>query len=262
MNLRQISQEINRLEEYCKTFLTIENLNEEERDELTKPPTPLQIKAFNAIVNECKEELNNITMEKMSGVLRLLYNIESEPFELEKISIAMEDFVNKQLISNSLHVTEPYLNSMKSVVQNINIIYELLLAKQKQSQKESKKWYVFNKNKRVQISQSLQKLSKLKKSIELQMEFDSKELVNHIINDFYNIYIFFSYIIHMSIAQEEELLTIEIANALDRYIKIINLIFNGRHLKHQDMLYYYAVYELNELKDIIYSHISQYDTSF
>lgn len=66
----------------------------------------------------------------------------------------------------------------------------------------------------------------------------------------------------MSIAQEEELLTIEIANALDRYIKIINLIFNGRHLKHQDMLYYYAVYELNELKDIIYSHISQYDTSF
>jgi len=77
-----------------------------------------------------------------------------------------------------------------------------------------------------------------------------------IIENFYNIYIFFSFLISLSIEKNKEMLLIEIANRLDRYIEVIEPSFSGRFLHHEDMIYHYAIYEFNELKNQIFTELA------
>lgn len=255
MKLRKITKNIDDLVEDCKIFLTVLNLTDEEKENLNKPHNILQLKSFNAIINECKDEIKNSTIEKKIGILRLLYNIECNPFNPDTISQSLDDFVTSQLKPANLNNTEDDLKNMSKIVDDIKVIQESLILEVKRLEKESKKFYVFNRYKRKKIYKYFGILSSLKSQIYLQLEYDAKNLAKNIINDFYNTYIFLSYLLSLCFANRQQILAIEIANAADRYINIINLIFNDRHLKNQDMLYYYLIYELNEMKDYIYQHI-------
>lgn len=254
MNIKKLIKDIDELEKKCETFLTITEKNEDE--EAVQNPNPLQIKAFDAIVRECKEEVQEASKEKMLGVLRLLYNIDTDNFDVTQISNSLENFVYQQLESSYSRITETHILNMRIIVKNINFIRASIALEQKRilSNKKSP-----SKSKNTKLVDSFQRLSQLRKKIELQIENDSRELISLIIDDFYNIYIFFSYIIKISATKNEHLLAMEIANYLDRYIKIINLIFNNRHLKSQDMLYYYVIHELSELKDIVFKNIPEYN---
>ncbi len=255
MNIQALSKQITDFENTCSSFL--DKLSEEELQKLNAEPTILQIKAFNSIVSECKDEVKEAPIERMSSILKLLFDVDTEEFDIQNISKTMENFVNYKL--NSFKNSESKLNSMKKIHQNIDHILNSLQHQYKDLQKESKKIYVFNGSKLKTIKSLAIRLNELKQNIRLQMEYDAKAISNDIIKDFYNIYIFFLFLSYMTIAQEEELLSIEIVNEIDRFVKVIELVFNGRTLKNQDMLYYYAIYELNELKNIIYSHISKTD---
>lgn len=256
ININKIHQEVQILKEECDPFLTITKLSDEEKAKLEKIPSPLQIKAFDTIVNECKNEVKSSTIEKMAHILKLLYDIETEPFDYENIGKAMETFSYKQLQDNLSGITAEQIEDMGVMVENIDNILNSLVSEYKNLAKENKKWYVFQGRRPEVIATNIKELSKLKSSLELQMEYDAKKLAELIIDDFYNVYIFFSYLIHFSIAQNQQLLCIEIANSLDKYIKIINPIFNKRSLKSQDMLYHYVLYELRELKVTIFENIS------
>lgn len=260
ININIINKEIKNLQAKCEPFLTISKLSDEEREELEKVPTPLQIKAFDTIVEECKKEVSSSTTEKMSHVLKLLYDLETDPFDYENIGQAMEKFSHNQLHDNATGITATHIESMKAVIENIEDVLKSLVAEYKTLEKRGKKWYVFQGRRPKIIANFIRQLSKLKSSLELQIEYDAKKLAELIIDDFYNVYIFFSYLIHFSIAQNQQLLSIEIANFLDKYIKIIKPIFNKRSLKSQDMLYHYILYELRELKVTIFENISsEYD---
>lgn len=258
MSINTVTRDIEALEDECREFLTTEDFSDEEKQELAKVPTPLQIKAFNTIVSECKNEIANSSTEKMSGILHLLYNIETEPFVSENISKNIEDFVTIKLSPSALYVTESEIYIMNKITENIDTLCHSLVTEQRRLNIRSKKWHVYNKNARDLVAQNYKRLATLKKKIEFQIEYNSRQIADLVIEDFYNIYIFFSYIIRMALVKKQELLTIEIANFIDRFINIINHIFNNRHLKNQDMLYYYVVYELNELKTKIYNHLTDY----
>lgn len=261
MNYNKLNKDISTLEGDCDGFLTISKLEAEERERLNAPaPTPIQIKAFDAIVNECKDEISHASLEKMASSLSLLYNLNIQPFDAEVISQKIEEFVSKQLNSEKIETNEKKIKMMQNIVENIDQIREALAKELKKIHKESQKWYVFNSSKRKNYSDLYRRATVLKKNIELQMEYESKDIAQVIIDDFYNIYIFFSYLIHLCIKHNQQLLSIEIADFLDRYIKIINHIFNNRHLKAQDMLYYYVIYELDELRNLIYNQITEKKT--
>ncbi len=255
MDLDIIRNEVENLENACDGFLTVKNMTDEELERQNIQPSLLDIKAFNSIVADCKEEVKNASIEKMVSVLKLLFNIETESFDIKNVSLNVDNFVNERLNSGVYAVGEKELNSMKIILKNMEDINKHLTQVQIGGKKNKK---AISKNK--ELSALASKLNLLATDIKLQMEYDAKKIVNKIVDDFYNIYIFFSFIVYMTIAQEEELLSIEIANELDRFTKVIDCVFNGRALKNQDMLYYYAVHELSELKEAIYVHISQYDT--
>ncbi len=260
MTLEEVIEEIDNLEHMCSNFLTAKDLDEESLRKSDMDPSILDIKAFNAIVSECKDEVKNASYDKITDMLKLLFELETDYVSIDVIELRLEKFVNSKL-NSSRFCTEKQLDDLKKITQNIDSIYDFLRQKQKQLHKDAQNFYVFNKKQRRDVALNLSKLSQMKKDIELQMEYDAKMLVNSIIKDFYNIYIFFSLLIYVIIAREEELLSIEIANELDRFTKVIGYIFNKRTLSNKDMLYYYATYELDELKQTIYSHIAGYDDS-
>lgn len=254
--INKIHKETKALKKQCEPFLTISKLSDEEKAELEKTPTPLQIKAFDTIVNECKKEVQSSSTKKMSHILKLLYDIETDPFDYNEIGKAMENFSSSQLKHNLSGISASHIEDMGVMVDNISNVLNSLVAEYQNLAKENKKWYVFQGKRPKVIATLIQDLSKLKSNLELQMEYDAKKLTELIIDDFYNIYIFFSYLIHFAISQNQQLLSIEIANFLDKYIQIINPIFNKRSLKSQDMLYHYVLYELRELKVTIFENIS------
>lgn len=259
MNLKKVGKDIDNLVKHCEVFLSVQNMSEEEKKKLNEPCKPLQITTFNKIIDECKEEVKKSDLKKINEVLNLLYKINSEPFEYETISKALDAFVTNQLKSSNLQESEESLKTMMKIAENIQNIQESLLLELKRLNKEAQKIYVFNKLSRNQIVKHHETLEILEKQLYVQMEYDSKKITKKIIDDFYNTYIFLSYIIKLSIEKNQYLLAIEVANAVDRYIDIVSLVFNGRHLKNQDMLYHYLIYELNELKNTIYEGIGEHN---
>lgn len=257
MSLNVISKQIKTLQDSCEPFLNIYKMSDEEKQKLIQKPLPLQIQAFDNIINECKEEITTSSIEKITGVLHLLYKITIKPFDPNSISVAMEDFISNQLLCEDSGISEQKLLQMKNIVQDITNIQLSLVSMINKLNKDAKKWYVFNSSKRKKLSQLYKSLNETKNNINLQLEFDAKKISAKVVDDFYNTFIFFAYLTRISIIFKEELLCIELTSFLDRYIKVIELVFNGRHLKSEDMIYYYIIYELNGLKNIIYERTLQ-----
>ncbi len=261
MDLNELSEEIEKLEQICSNYLVAPNLSDEEIAQLNKEPSLHQINAFNAKIAECKKELKNSSLEKMKSALKLLFDLEIDEFNADVMSKYIRTFANIQLDSGLFLITEKHLLKMQHTLDNIDAIYQYLLTRQSIIDTKQKD-YVFKYGSKEEklLSLNLAKLENLRDNIRFQAEFNAKAIADKIIDDFHDIYIFFLFSIYITIAQKEELLSIEIANEIDRFIKVISYVFNERTLKNQDMLYYYATYELNELKHLIYSHISQYNT--
>ncbi len=257
MNLKKVGKNIENLVNECEIFLSIDEIDDEEKEKINKPFNPLHIMTFNNIIDECKMEIRNSNLDKIANDLQLLYRIKSDPFDYHTISEALDNFVTNQLKSTNLHVSEESLKIMVKITENIKIIQESLKIEMKRLTKEAENFYVFNKKSRKKIIKYSQILKSLENKICIQMEYDSKIIAKNIIEDFYNTYIFLSFLIKLAIAKNQYILGIEIANAIDRYTNIVSLVFNGRKLKNQDMLYYYLIHELNELKNIIYEDINE-----
>ena len=252
MNLRHVTKDIDTLEESCAGFLTIDQMSDDTKDEQSKAPTFLQIRAFDSIVQECKHEINTADEAKMSSVLQLLFGIATDPLDFELIAETLEAFIKNQIDVDDSVISEGHINELKKIVSNIDAIIEILAVEYKNLISQSMKWYVFNGGQRKKLELLLRRLMELKGKVEKQMEYDSKELAKSIIDNFYNTYIFFSFLIRISTVQNKQMLLIEIANCIDRYINVIEPIFNHRRLQSQDMLYHYIMYEFKELKAYIF----------
>ncbi len=258
MNTRAISKEIEILEKKCSAFLTTQDFSDEQKQELMKIPHPLKIKTFNGTINTCKDQLQIADKAKIDEVLSSFYELRLNSLSGEEVSKKINEFLGRKLESKSLKVSEIEISKMNKIISNLDYLFNLILNEQKALQKRGKKWYVFNKTAQKRLLANLQSLHTLKSKIEFQIEYNSKQIADSIIEDFCNIYIFFAYTAKMLIMKNEQLLNIELANFLDRYINIIKQTFNKRQLKSQDMLYYYASYELNELKSKIYENLNDY----
>ena len=120
----------------------------------------------------------------------------------------------------------------------------------------NKKWYRFKGSKLRRYKQCLDRLSSLKEGLKLKLENVSKEVSFMIAENFYSLYIFFSFLISLATQKKKEMLLIEIVSCLDGYIEMIKLSFGSRSLHHYDMLYHYTLYEINELREQIFKELS------
>ncbi len=252
MDAKVLTDEIEQIVQECDVFLSTKDFSDEQKQELVKTPSNLQIKAFNTIVNECKEEAQGASFERMSGVMKLLYDIEIKPFYPKRISKHLHKFLGEKLYPKNLSISETNIEDMICIVKNIEQVCHGIL-----NYVQEKNHKAMDSQKVDELKEALAKLVDLKQKIEYQIEHDAKKIADNIVDDFYNVYIFFTYILRMCMLKNQQLLSVELASFLDRYINVINYTFSKRHLKSQDMIYYYVAYELNELQLKIYKYLDE-----
>lgn len=126
MNLRIVTKEVRALESVCAGFLTITQLSDEEKEAKAKAPTLLQIRAFDSIVQECKQEIHAADEEKMASVLQLLFGIETNPLDFEVIAESLDNFIKDQINADDTPASETHINELKKIVQDIDSIVEVL----------------------------------------------------------------------------------------------------------------------------------------
>jgi len=248
--LENIFQAIDTLELACKDFLEIQENNFPEQD------ITLQIKAFNQIIIECKAELNEATFEHKKTILKKFYNTDIDTIELEELDIYLDNFIDNSLQSNNQEINEEKIIVIKEILSHINLFLKNL--KFQYDTKISKQTYSlhFPKKPLEELNSKIVQLRTLKRLLEEKLENLSKLLSDSIIENFYTFYIYFSFLLQIPKIQRNELLLLKMANIIDRYINIIEPTFNNRSLQHKDMIYHYAIYELEELKTNIFSFFS------
>lgn len=247
MKLSKLNTKITALEDICKPF--VHKIEEVDKNEKDIDNLALRVKAFDEIIKECKEEVSAASEEHMEHVLKLLYGMEINEDE------SLDKYISQQIDNEYMEVNETKIKSLKMILANIEDVIDSLRLEYKNILHVNKEWYSFKSNKLKEYATFLKRLVALKESLEIQLEEDSKKISLSIIDDFYSLYIFFSFLIHLSIKKEKEILLIEIASKLDRYIEVIEPSFSDRFLHHNDMLYHYAIYEIKELKDKIFAFL-------
>ena len=252
MKISNIETKIYNLEALCDPFLQ----NIEEDDVTSNDNMALKVKAFNEIVTECKDEVESSDTQHKIHILKLLYGLEIDEYELASVDDSLDDYVSGQIDNTNMEVNERKINTLKSILSDVNGIIEELSIEYKNTLHVSSKWYRFEGGKLKKLRKLLKTLLNLKEKLEAKLESDSKKISFTIIENFYNLYIFFSFLISLAIKKRREILLIEIANRLDRYIDVIEPSFSGRFLYHDDMIYHYAIYEIKELKQSIFIELA------
>ncbi len=247
MTISKIEIKTDNLETLCEPFL-----QHNEEGIASNENMSLKIKAFNEIVAECKEEVESSDMQHKIHILKLLYGLEVDKYEL----YSLDDYVNGQIDNIHTDVNERKINSIKSILLDINSIIDELGLEYKKILHINSKWYRFQGSKLKKLKEVLKRLIQLKEKLELKLESDSRKMSFIIIENFYNLYIFFSFLISLAIQRKKEILLIEIANRLDRYLGVIEPSFGNRFLHPDDMIYHYAMYEIKELKQSIFTALA------
>ncbi|MBL0709257.1 MAG: hypothetical protein JJW00_09425 [Sulfurimonas sp.] len=251
MKLLKLKEQIAAIEETCELFLHVD----EEEHEKIEENMVLKIKVFEDIIRECKEEIESSDMDHKVHVLKLLYDIEFEEGS-ERLDDSLESYMNKQTDVQHIETGEKEINVLKSLILHIDDIVEKLAVEYKTLLYATRKWYRFKDSRLKEYANFLIRLMSLKEKLEIKLENDSKKISILIIDNFYSLYIFFSFLISLSIVKKREMLLIEIANRLDRYMEIVKSSFKDRSLYQSDMVHYYIIYELKELKEQIFTELA------
>ena len=252
MRLSQLKIEMDALETLCSIFLY--------KDEVVtnkgKSNIVLKVKAFEQIIKECKDKVESSNAKHRAHVLKLLYGLKIDESDAVSIGSRLVEYVDTHINGKHMQTNEHKINRLKSIIYNINTITEEIVVELEHIEDINLRWYRFKGGKLEKYRILLKRFIDLKEKLEIQLERDSKEISFFIIEDFYNIYIYFSFIISLSMQNANEIFLIEIANQLDRYIGVIEPSFGNRFLQHEDMLYHYVIYELKELKNRVLTELT------
>lgn len=241
--MRDLFLKIDKLNQTCQPFL--DDIKTEEKKE---SDIILQLKVFNELIAECKEELSRSTNSHKEYILQSLYSIDTNNSSSEILHQNVEKFIKMHLDKGMLSESEKRISTLQKIVLDIEKIIDSLKIEYVKIINDKKTPLFFYHEKLKEIEKSSTMLSTLKKDLEKKLEQTSVTSASYIIEDFYNFYIFISFLLSTEKIAKNELLILEMINILDRYINLITPAFSNRSLQHQDMIYHYALYELKELK--------------
>jgi len=251
MRLSKLKKQIDTIEEVCELFVHVD----EEESKKIQDDIVLKIKVFENIVKECKKEIQLSDLEHKVHVLKSRYGIEIDE-ESGRLDASLDSYMSKQIDAKFIEADEKQIDTLKSLISYIDDIVEKLAVEYKTLLYVNKKWYKFKGFKLKKYAKFLTKLMSLKEKLQTKLEDDSKKISVLIIDNFYRLYIFFSFLISLFVLKKSEMLLIEIASRLDKYIEVIETSFRNRSLHHDDMVHHYTIYELKELREQIFTELA------
>ena len=142
----------------CKKYIEYE-IPEEEEKNISSASNHIAIRAFENIVNDCKEEIENAEKDQVLGLLNLFYNIDVETFDdslySKKIWEVIENYINDPTDDSML--VENDLTFMMDMLDDIQNDIGLLSLARKELKKDNG-LFSFNGSKIKKIEQVIKEL--------------------------------------------------------------------------------------------------------
>lgn len=215
-----------------------------------------QINNFEATIRECKEVAQSHTVDEVIENLSVIYHMDITEDETGTAMQKLDEVCSKFLISNKLGypVDETLLKQYRKDIELVLAVIKALQLRIVQLGQQ-RQWFFFPKTKLIQSYEALaEKMQTVKRRISESFNRMSRLLTMHIVESFHYIYLFFLYIIKYFISTGNQLILVEIAAVLDRFIKVVQPLNVSSLLQGENLRNSYIVYELNLLKDHIISY--------
>jgi hypothetical protein len=236
--------DLNKLKQKCNSLQTFEVPEEEENLQ----QQVLALKAFRQIVNDTSQNIESSTKEQIEEFFKAFYHLNLEPYDTIKVSEKISSIQSNYLDRSDMPNTKLF-KSLKSCSNNSEIILQMLY---NEMNKERDKFSLLS---------FLTKERKVKSYLALIEEYEafynevlditekySKHLSKMIIDNFYTIYTFISYMIKIGQYYRDLTVVVEIASLIDAFIDVMIPSLHNRDLGDKDLLYHNVITEFKRLK--------------
>lgn len=216
----------------------------------------LEILTCETIIEECKIEVNDSSIEDIIATLNLVYHMKLKKNE-PLAALVKLDQVTSKFLSSKKHnkkVDEALLDAYRKDMKLIVGIKNALHLRVQQLDK-LKKWFIIPQVLLIsKYEKYIETLSALEKKMKKDFQYMSDLVTTYIVESFHYVYLYYSYIIKYFLYSDNEIVLVEVASSIDRFIKIMKPIKEKTSLKNENLRNFYVIYEFNLLKQRIMNH--------
>lgn len=216
----------------------------------------LEILTCQSIIEDCKIEIQQSSLEEIVEIVKVVYHMDlSQP--AQEGGLLKLDQVTLKFLSSTKHkqdVDEAVLAKFREDMKLILGIKEILQTRVEHLHKE-KTWFVFSNSAVIkEYDRYISAFSALEAQILSTFNFMSELVTSYIVESFHYIYLYFSYMIKYFMGIGNQLVLVELAACIDRFINIMQPLVKETGLKNENLRNFYVIYEFNVLKDMIIEH--------
>jgi hypothetical protein len=251
--------------ERCQTTLadlhaTYDDLDlslEEKQENLNHRDIYLEILTCETIIDECKAEVDSSSLEEIEANLNLVYHMDLDQHDGHENTLVKLDQVASKFLSSQKYkqdVDEKLLAHHREDMDLILGIKEVLQDRLFILRQE-KRWFFFPKTIAIhKYEKVLQEFETVEVEIRENFTRISEIITTYIVESFHYIYLYFSYVIKYFFYTDNQLVLVEIAATIDRFINVMQPLVKTTTLKNENLRNFYVIYEFKVLKDLIIEH--------
>lgn len=216
----------------------------------------LEILTCESIIEKCKLEVKQSNLEEIVEIVKVVYHMDLAQYDQDNGLLALDEVTSKILSSKKYtkDVDEAVLARFREDMALILAIKKILQERVDQLHKE-KTWFIFSNTALIkEYDRFLSSFSAIETQMLTYFNYMSELVTSYIVESFHYIYRYFSYMIKYFIGRDKQLVLVEIAASIDRFINIMQPLVKETSLKNENLRNFYVIYELNVLKDQIIEH--------
>lgn len=216
----------------------------------------LEILTFENIIEECKSEAESSNIDEIIATLNLVYHMTLEKSDSSSALVKLDQVTSKFLSSKkyNINVDENLLSRYRSDMKFIKSIKEALVLRIKQLEKE-KKFFIIPQSLLIsKYEKFIDTLVLLEEKMMKNFNFMSEMVTSYIVESFHYIYLYYSYITKYFLYTKNQILLVDLAASIDRFIKIMYPLQENTSLKNENLRNFYVIYEFNALKQSIINY--------
>ena len=240
--------------EAAYTSMDLENI----KGEIHKPKHDihLEILTCESIIKECAVEVESSSLEEIVETVKVVYHMNLSS-SVEENSLLKLDEVTSKFLSSKKHkyeVNEEVLDAFREDMHLLLAVKDALNLRVSQLKKEKKWLFFIDRSLIEQYQKLLASFAALETKMLTAFNFMSELVTSYIVESFHYIYLCFAYMIKFFKQTNNQLVLVEIAASIDRFINIMQPLVKDTSLKNENLRNFYVIYELNVLKEKIVEH--------
>jgi hypothetical protein len=247
--IKRTEQAIKELEEdYARA-----DFSSEAEKKSVKRDVCLEILTFESIIEDCKNEAESSDIDELIATLNLVYHMKLDKEDSSSALVKLDQVTSKFLSSKKyeIDVDEELLAAYRADMKLIAGINEALNLRILQLDKEKKFFIIPQVLLISKYEKYIETLSALEEKMRKNFTIMSDTVTSYIVESFHYIYLYYSYIIKYFLYTKNQIVLVDLAASIDRFIEIMHPLHEYTSLKNENLRNFYVIYELNVLKKSI-----------